>query len=1309
MGKKLACRFNRQLNPMPVPLIMHNEPLKPMRTISFLLLLGAVAGARFDSQAATAFPEPPGGWTYLYTGERAVVTEPGSGFTSLDETWDHTNGSDEWDGSAIGGVFEGGIGFGFNNSPGGVMALTQDGVDFLRIQSVGNPTHYDYPDPSNRKLYFGHDMSERGASETILDDGVTLIFRARVPTLAKAGGPLDPIHANNQSAAGPQPYPEGGDGYLVSDGGKGNFVIKQAAGGALAFALTVPDDRPSGDPAAARADFAGLTMNEFNGNQVTGSVNFGQGTFVGVPFDPTDWAEVWITIRQDPAEVGTHQAFIFVNGSLDPTVVSLTAGNGSDYTGISYLAIGGSATPQSFALDIDFVGYKLEAVFPPGALAEPFIAGISSSPSGVRIELADGLGAAATQVNPDTVSLRLNGEVVAVSVSKTDDVTTVLYTAPAFFEAGSTHEVSISFEDTGTPPTTHTFEQSFSIVQYATVQAEFRVPESSVDLSKPGFNVWMHQQNAPRPAPLNNLPNPLLQLHGKLIEPATGMPFENDIWTQYDEEAGKWEGFVFMEDGVINYNQDSRLQTAGAGSFTPDQPIPGIPGTWDSTDHIVMEATTILELKRGAYRMAVNSDDGFVVSSGFNAKDIFNVLDAPLGLFDGGRGAATTLFSFVVEEDGFYPFALHWWEGTGGASVEWWHEDLETGEAILINDRTNPNGIRAYREADVPPYVKWVTPFPNAGSVSVNTAVEFELGAGTRPIQTGAIQLLHNGQAVTPQISTEDGVTLVRYQPPTRLAGATTHEFTLQYGDTATPSNMRASVLSFSTERTLDEVDGFALVDDFNNSQLGDLNGQNGWFSNGGTVVVDPADPNNQVAGFIGGSGDRGSYINATIPDGAQGTLFFRLRVDTDNADLATPVLNWSVGMSDIELAGNGAFGDYQAQINQNRDAGNEFPEQVRSRNAGAFDTLADLLPEAWYNFWMAIDNAANTYQVYIQGGQFGSQTLLENPQGESTFVFRNATSRPDTDLIRIFIRLAGSHAGNLYLDDFWLDAENINLEDPSEGVVDDRIITSVVQRGGVEPVARSTGDVFDHPNVGPNFTVPFFGEDVPAFTDRVHQWNGATETLPLPSYLVGGEYVMLANNSRGSEDFELDITVSRPALVYVLIDNRHGDPASANTTPPDFTANTAWVLENWGPVTTGHNRANDPAQPDEVGVDEGATGEGAGMGINQFSSVYVRQVPAGTVTLFAPDNAGRNMYGVVVTDVTQVGEEVPVGIARVDNNVVISWPVAGSEDFILEATPTLAPANWTTVTTDVVVEGGSRTVTVPITDGTRYFRLRRP
>ena len=350
-------------------------PAKTLLVSCYTCILLAVAGA-----LAADFPAPPGGWTYLYTGDQLIVGEDGGGWTSLDGTWTHDNNSDAWDGTAIGGAFvPGGGGFGVN-SPGGASLGTQNSVGYLRMQDTGDPRDYGYADPNSRKVYFGHNIGsdiDPVKAQTIMRSGVTLTFRARIPTLAKAGPPLDPLHRDGQQANGVQSYPTNGDGYVTSDGGKGNFVIREGGNGgevpaaAIAFSLTQTTDTTGGDPTTGQARFAGLTFNEFNGNVPSANVNFGQGSKTNVvAFDPTEWHELYIVIRDDPADIGTHEAFVFRDGILTPSVFKITGGTGADMND-SFLAMGGSATPQNWALDVDWFGYKDEAVFPPGAQLPP--------------------------------------------------------------------------------------------------------------------------------------------------------------------------------------------------------------------------------------------------------------------------------------------------------------------------------------------------------------------------------------------------------------------------------------------------------------------------------------------------------------------------------------------------------------------------------------------------------------------------------------------------------------------------------------------------------------------------------------------------------------------------------------------------------------------------------------------------------------------------------------------------------------------------------------------------------------------------
>jgi len=347
-----------------------------LATGSVLACLGLSANSvsAQTKPAGAAYPPPTGGWQYIFNGDKdtAGADDP-SDFTSLDGTWNHFNDSDQWDGSKLGGSLVSGANFGEGNAPGGVMSTTEGGVTFLRMQDAGDPRNYGFPDPySNRKIYFVHDITADGAPDTIMDDGVTLSFRARLPTPKNTTAPIDSLYLSGQDAAGPKPYYDGGDGYLISDGGVGNVGIKQLSGGMISFNLTVPTDNfDDSVPGGATANFSGLTMNQLNGNTVVTAVNFdGPGEFRGVQFDPTQWHEFWITIKADPTGVGTHQVSVYMDGSTQATNLIVTAGDSNEHTDSGYLGIGGSRTVESWALDLDFVAYKSGAEAPSTAVVD---------------------------------------------------------------------------------------------------------------------------------------------------------------------------------------------------------------------------------------------------------------------------------------------------------------------------------------------------------------------------------------------------------------------------------------------------------------------------------------------------------------------------------------------------------------------------------------------------------------------------------------------------------------------------------------------------------------------------------------------------------------------------------------------------------------------------------------------------------------------------------------------------------------------------------------------------------------------------
>ena len=74
------------------------------------------------------------------------------------------------------------------------------------------------------------------------------------------------------------------------------------------------------------------------------------------------------------------------------------------------------------------------------------------------------------------------------------------------------------------------------------------------------------------------------------------------------------------------------------------------------------------------------------------------------------------------------------------------------------------------------------------------------------------------------------------------------------------------------------------------------------------------------------------------------------------------------------------------------------------------------------------------------------------------------------------------------------------------------------------------------------------------------------------------------------------------------------------------------WIVDDgWLGSNNGLNRFANPGVPDEVPIDEGADGT-----VNQWYSVYYKDFAGGAFNLFQADNAGRNMYGVVIAPVPE-------------------------------------------------------------------------
>ena len=336
--------------------------------VAVWLVLVGVSASRLAT-AGVAFPEEPGdGWDYLFDGDNDTF---GTSEVTLDGTW-RRNGASQWDGSAPGEA---------DKPPGGVDAVI-DVVDgettLLRMQDPGNPKDHDIPDPSNRKVYFAHNLNQEDPEldMAVLDNGVTISFRARIPTPDIAT--LDDYYPSADVGGGPAvPWPEDGLGYVIHSGGRANFGVLQKKGfasGQVGFSLANTEAMKRFAPDFGQDPPSGLVMGTNDTNGAT------EETLTILPIsdeDLNDWREFWITIVEAPDSTeGTHRVDVFMDGSGQRNsffVDQGTTGN-VEFRDGAFIAMGLSSGQFGGAIDVDFFAYK-QGFYYPGPLGDMDIDG----------------------------------------------------------------------------------------------------------------------------------------------------------------------------------------------------------------------------------------------------------------------------------------------------------------------------------------------------------------------------------------------------------------------------------------------------------------------------------------------------------------------------------------------------------------------------------------------------------------------------------------------------------------------------------------------------------------------------------------------------------------------------------------------------------------------------------------------------------------------------------------------------------------------------------------------------------------------
>jgi hypothetical protein len=298
-------------------------------------------------------------------------------------------------------------------------------------------------------------------------------------------------------------------------------------------------------------------------------------------------------------------------------------------------------------------------------------------------------------VDPESVTVRLDGDSITANVNKEAGVTVIAGVHPALLEAGTTHTLSVALEAGGS---IQSRDYIFVVAPYHVLPTASRL--RTVDTTYSGFvvNATMIssglQFTPPGGVHSNIVDLAEKQLAGEMLNEAEEV-YYNEVeldWTQ-------WVVNPVVLEGPVNWYEHALTGDASL-NFPNDEPFPKLSDFGLVYEGLVIEIKGYVELSEGYHKLGLYTEGGHKISAGLNAQaPVLSVFDNSEVVRVPTYFARNQFVDVVAPDSGYYPLRFLWFQSLPdqepGVMLELFSE--KDRELHLLNDPENPQSLRVYR------------------------------------------------------------------------------------------------------------------------------------------------------------------------------------------------------------------------------------------------------------------------------------------------------------------------------------------------------------------------------------------------------------------------------------------------------------------------------------------------------------------------------------------------------------------------------------------------------------------------------------